>query len=52
LVGSTFSKVPNPLIATFSPRATSRVIVSITASSACAAAFRFPSNRAASASMS
>lgn len=50
--GSTFSKVPKPLITTFSPRATSRVMVSITASSASAAAFLFPSNRAASASIS
>ena len=38
-----FSKAPNPVMATFSPRATSRVIVSMTDSSACAAAFRFPS---------
>jgi hypothetical protein len=38
-----FSNEPNPVIATFSPRATSRVMVSMTASSAWAAAFRFPS---------
>ncbi len=38
-----FSKEPNPVIATFSPLATSRVIVSITASNACAACLRFPS---------
>jgi hypothetical protein len=50
--GSTFSKVPKPLITTFSPRATSRVMVSMTASSASAAAFLFPSNRAESASIS
>ncbi len=37
-----FSKEPNPVIATFSPRATSRVMVSMTASSACAAALRLP----------
>jgi hypothetical protein len=37
-----FSKEPNPVIATFSPRATSRVMVSMTASSAWAAALRFP----------
>ncbi len=37
------SKEPNPVIATFSPRATSRVMVSRTASSAWAAAFRLPS---------
>ena len=47
-----FSKEPNPVIATFSPLATSRVIVSRTESSAWAAALRFPSNRADSASMS
>ena len=47
-----FSNDPNPVMATFSPLATSRVMVSSTASSACAAAFRFPSNRAASVSMS
>lgn len=52
LLGSTFSNVPNPLMTTFSPRATSRVMVSTTASSAWVAAFLFPSNRAASASMS
>ncbi len=38
-----FSKDPNPVMATFSPRATSRVIVSSTDSSACAAALRLPS---------
>ncbi len=47
-----FSKEPKPVIATFSPLATSRVIVSRTDSSAWAAALRFPSKRAASASMS
>ena len=41
-----FSKEPNPVMATFSPRATSRVMVSRTESSACAAALRLPSNRA------
>ena len=38
-----FSKEPKPVMATFSPLATSRVIVSRTDSSACAAALRFPS---------
>ena len=38
-----FSNEPKPVIATFSPLATSRVIVSSTDSSAWAAAFRFPS---------
>ncbi len=38
-----FSKEPKPVMATFSPFATSRVIVSRTESSACAAALRFPS---------
>ena len=38
-----FSTDPDPVIATFSPFATSRVMVSRTASSACAAALRFPS---------
>ena len=38
-----FSNDPKPVIATFSPLATSRVMVSRTASSACDAAFRFPS---------
>ena len=38
-----FSNEPNPVIATFSPLATSRVIVSRTDSSAWAAALRFPS---------
>ena len=47
-----FSNEPNPVMATFSPFATSRVIVSRTDSSACCACFRFPSNRADSASMS
>ena len=37
-----FSNEPNPVMATFSPRATSRVIVSRTDSRACAAALRFP----------
>ena len=47
-----FSKEPKPVMATFSPRATSRVMVSSTDSNACAACFRFPSYRAARASMS
>jgi hypothetical protein len=47
-----FSNEPKPVIATFSPFATSRVIVSRTDSSAWAAALRFPSKRAASVSMS
>ena len=47
-----FSNEPKPVMATFSPLATSRVIVSRTDSSAWAAALRFPSKRAASASMS
>ncbi len=38
-----FSKDPKPVIATFSPFATSRVIVSRTESSACWACLRFPS---------
>ena len=38
-----FSKEPKPVMATFSPLATSRVMVSSTDSSACAAAFLFPS---------
>jgi hypothetical protein len=38
-----FSKEPKPVIATFSPRATSRVMVSSTDSSAWAACLRFPS---------
>ena len=38
-----FSKEPKPVMATFSPLATSRVIVSSTESSACAAALRLPS---------
>ena len=38
-----FSKDPKPVIATFSPRATSRVIVSSTDSSACCACLRLPS---------
>ncbi len=42
-----FSKEPKPVMATFSPFATSRVIVSSTESSACAAALRLPSKRAA-----
>ncbi len=37
-----FSNDPKPVIATFSPLATSRVIVSSTDSSACAACLRFP----------
>ena len=47
-----FSKEPNPVMATFSPLATSRVMVSRTDSSACRAAFLLPSYRAASASIS
>jgi hypothetical protein len=46
------SKEPKPVIATFSPLATSRVMVSSTESSAWAAAFRLPSNRAARVSIS
>jgi hypothetical protein len=38
-----FSNEPKPVIATFSPRATSRVMVSSTDSSACCACFRLPS---------
>ena len=38
-----FSKEPKPVMATFSPLATSRVMVSSTESSACAACLRFPS---------
>ena len=38
-----FSKDPKPVIATFSPRATSRVMVSSTDSRACCACLRFPS---------
>ena len=38
-----FSNEPKPVMATFSPLATSRVMVSSTDSSACAAAFRLPS---------
>ncbi len=38
-----FSKEPKPVMATFSPLATSRVIVSSTDSSACEAALRLPS---------
>jgi hypothetical protein len=47
-----FSNEPKPVIATFSPLATSRVMVSRTDSSAWAAALRFPSKRTASVSMS
>jgi hypothetical protein len=43
---------PKPVIATFSPRATSRVMTSSTDSSACWACLRLPSYRAASVSMS
>jgi hypothetical protein len=39
---ATFSKEPNPLIATFSPLATARVMVSTTASTASVATFRLP----------
>jgi hypothetical protein len=38
-----FSNDPKPVIATFSPRATSRVMTSSTDSSACCACLRFPS---------
>jgi hypothetical protein len=38
-----FSKAPNPVMATFSPLATSRVMVSRTDSRACCAAFLLPS---------
>ncbi len=47
-----FSKEPKPVMATFSPFATSRVIVSITDSSACAACLRLPWYRAARVSIS
>ena len=43
---------PKPVMATFSPRATSRVMVSRTLSSACWACLRFPSYRWESASIS
>ena len=46
-----FSKAPNPVMATFSPRATSRAIVSRTASSASDAAFLFWPKCAARVSM-
>ena len=49
---TTFSKAPKPVMATFSPLATSRVTVSRTDSSACSAAFLFPSKCPARASMS
>ena len=42
---TTFSKAPKPVMATFSPRATSVVIVLTTDSRACRAADLFPSNR-------
>ena len=38
-----FSNDPKPVMATFSPLATSRVMVSSTESNACAACLRFPS---------
>ena len=41
---------PKPVMATFSPRATSRVITSSTDSSACCACLRLPSKRPASVS--
>src|SRR5690606_1958167 len=47
-----FSNEPKPVIASVSPFATSRVMVSSTDSNAWAAAFRLPSNRAASTSIS
>jgi hypothetical protein len=40
---ATFSKAPKPVIATFSPDATARVMVSTTASTASVAAFLLPS---------
>ena len=46
-----FSNEPKPVMATFSPLATSRVMVSSTDSSACAAAFLLPSKRAERASI-
>src|SRR3954447_21242978 len=46
-----FSNEPKPVMATFSPFATSRVIVSRTDSRACEAAFLFPSKRDERASM-
>ena len=46
-----FSKEPNPVMATFSPFATWRVIVSSTMSSAWAASLRPPSKRSPSASI-
>ena len=47
-----FSKEPKPVMATFSPLATSRVIVSSTDSSAWAACLRLPSKRVARVSIS
>jgi hypothetical protein len=47
-----FSKAPNPAIATFSPRATSRVTVATTDSRACRAARLLPSKWLDNASMS
>jgi hypothetical protein len=47
-----FSKDPKPVMATFSPFATSRVMVSSTESSACWACLRLPSYRAARLSIS
>ena len=47
-----FSKAPKPVIATFSPLATSRVMVSSTDSRACCAAFLLPSKWLDRASMS
>jgi len=46
------SNAPKPVITTFSPLDTDRVITSTTESSACAATLRLPSNRSASSSMS
>jgi hypothetical protein len=52
LAGRTiFSKAPKPVMATFSPRATSRAMVSTTASSASDATFLLSANCAASVSM-
>jgi hypothetical protein len=47
-----FSKEPKPVMATFSPLAISRVMVSSTDSSACLASLRLPSKRPARASIS
>jgi len=49
---TTFSKAPKPVMATFSPLATSRVTVSRIDLRACSACFLFPSKCPARASMS